>query len=159
MIFEVEHFGNGWAKMDGINANLIKYDCHTLDTPVDFAFSPRLRLAIRWPNPRVVFFTRSTVITATSLTPILTLAKNSNLNSKNLWQNFNKILKWQMNLRSTKAQQKPKSSHEPCDTLMDNTSAVEHNRRKRLRWPSSKYIVGPCITSKNKLAVHAAPLS
>ena len=40
-MFEVEYFWNGWAKKDEVNANLIQYD--TLDIPIDFAFSSRLK--------------------------------------------------------------------------------------------------------------------
>ena len=41
-MFEIQYLQNGWVKKDGVYANLVQYDCLTLDTPIDFAFSPRL---------------------------------------------------------------------------------------------------------------------
>ena len=38
-----ENLQNGWIKKDGVNVNLISYDCtQTLHSLIDFAFSPRL---------------------------------------------------------------------------------------------------------------------
>ena len=41
-MFEVEYLCNGRVKKDGVNANLAFAIGLTLDTPIDFAFSPRL---------------------------------------------------------------------------------------------------------------------
>ena len=41
-MFEVEYLCNGYVKKNGVNANLVLCDWLTLDTSIDFAFSPRL---------------------------------------------------------------------------------------------------------------------
>ena len=43
-LFKVEYLWNSWVKKDVVNANLVLCDRRTLDTPIDFAFSPRLSL-------------------------------------------------------------------------------------------------------------------
>ena len=42
-MFELEYLYNGWVKKDGVKINLVLCDWpNFLDTPIDFAFRPRL---------------------------------------------------------------------------------------------------------------------
>ena len=40
---KIEYLWNGWVKKDRVNATLALCDYLTLNNPIDFAFSPRLR--------------------------------------------------------------------------------------------------------------------
>ena len=48
-MFDVKCLWNSWVKKDGVNTNQVLYDCLTLDTPIDFAFGPRLSFGVNEP--------------------------------------------------------------------------------------------------------------